>query len=176
MPIALGILAASEQLDISRLKQFEFVGELALTGHLRGVHGVIPAILAAQKSKRELIIAKQNANEASLVSEQNTYFAQTLLDVVQFLNNQMKLPLASDLTQEDVIDFPGKNPLDLTDIIGQQHAKRALTIAAAGQHNLLFLGPPGTGKTMLASRLTAYFFLTNCRNLNAKSWMRCANR
>ena len=148
-------LAASDQLDGSRLKQFEFVGELALTGELRGVHGVIPAILAAQKAKRAPIIAYQNANEASLVSEQETYFAKNLLEVVQFLNNQEKLPLASLLAQESAVGFSAKNHLDLTDIIGQQHAKRALTIAAAGQHNLLFLGPPGTGKTMLASRLTA---------------------
>lgn len=155
LPIAIGILAASDQLDGSRLKQFEFVGELALTGELRGVHGVIPAILAAQKAKRAPIIAYQNANEASLVSEQETYFAKNLLEVVQFLNNQEKLPLASLLAQESTVGFSAKNHLDLTDIIGQQHAKRALMIAAAGQHNLLFLGPPGTGKTMLASRLTA---------------------
>ena len=77
------------------------------------------------------------------------------MEVVQFLNNQEKLPLASLLAQESAVGFSAKNHLDLTDIIGQQHAKRALTIAAAGQHNLLFLGPPGTGKTMLASRLTA---------------------
>ena len=155
LPIAIGILAASDQLDGSRLKQFEFIGELALTGELRGVHGVIPAILAAQKAKRSPIIAYQNANEASLVSEQETYFAKNLLEVVQFLNNQEKLPLASLLAQESAVGFSAKNHLDLTDIIGQQHAKRALMIAAAGQHNLLFLGPPGTGKTMLASRLTA---------------------
>ena len=155
LPIAIGILAASEQINADKLKQFELLGELALTGELRGVHGVIPAILAGQKAKRELIIAKQNSNEAALVSDHNSYFARSLLDVVQFLNNQAPLPLANELSQKQdcVGDFP-RRILDLTDIIGQQHAKRALTIAAAGQHNLLFLGPPGTGKTMLASRLT----------------------
>lgn len=90
-----------------------------------------------------------------LFQNKRLIFAKNLLDVVQFLNNQEKLPLASLLAQESAVGFSAKNHLDLTDIIGQQHAKRALTIAAAGQHNLLFLGPPGTGKTMLASRLTA---------------------
>ncbi|MCW9699913.1 MULTISPECIES: YifB family Mg chelatase-like AAA ATPase [unclassified Avibacterium] len=154
LPIAIGILAASEQVNPERLKQFELLGELALTGELRGVHGIIPAILAAKKVRRCPIIAQQNANEASLVADQKSYFAPHLLDVVQFINEQETLPLASDLTTQSAVDFSFKNQADLTDIIGQQHAKRALTIAAAGQHNLLLLGPPGTGKTMLASRLT----------------------
>lgn len=155
LPIAIGMLAASGQIEPQKLQQFEFVGELALTGDLRGVHGVIPAILAGQKAKRHLIIASQNANEASLVSDQDTYFAQNLLEVVSFLNNRSNLPLASNITQQSTVNSSQKLQKDLTDIIGQQHAKRALTIAAAGQHNLLLLGPPGTGKTMLASRLTS---------------------
>lgn len=154
LPIAIAILAASGQIDSDRLKQFEFVGELALTGGLRGVHGVIPAILAAKQAKRELIVAKSNAREAALVSNTHTYFATSLLEVISFLNNQGGLPYAAELTQGTVENTPNVLPQDLTDIIGQQHAKRALIIAAAGQHNLLFLGPPGTGKTMLASRLT----------------------
>ncbi|MDG2961297.1 YifB family Mg chelatase-like AAA ATPase [Bisgaard Taxon 10/6] len=154
LPIALGILAASGQIEGKRLRQFEFLGELALTGNLRGVQGIIPAILEAQKAKRQMIIAAQNANEASLISHQETYYANSLLDVVQFLNNQTALPSADQLAQQSAVNFFKGNQQDLTDIIGQQHAKRALIIAAAGQHNLLFLGPPGTGKTMLASRLT----------------------
>ncbi|MDG6897591.1 ATP-dependent protease [Actinobacillus delphinicola] len=153
LPIAIGILAASGQLDGKHLQSYELLGELALTGQLRGVQGIIPAILAAEKAKRHLIIAEKNANEAALVSQQETYYAPNLLAVVNFLNQQQPLPLASETISEITLP-PLTSTRDMTDIIGQQHAKRALTIAAAGQHNLLFLGPPGTGKTMLASRLT----------------------
>ena len=152
LPIAIGILAASGQIDSDLLKQFEFLGELALTGGLRGVHGAIPAVISAEKAKRCMILARPNANEASLVSNAKTYFASSLLQVVNFLNRRDSLPIAQEISQ----NAEEKSPLvsrDLTDIIGQQHAKRALMIAASGQHNLLFLGPPGTGKTMLASRL-----------------------
>ena len=153
LPIAIGILAASGQLDNKNIKQFEFLGELALTSELRGVQGVIPAIIAAKNAKRSSIIASQNADEASLVSNQDTYFSHTLLEVVNFLNHQEKLPLASSVIKIEESESSLLPQKDLTDIIGQSHAKRALMIAAAGQHNLLFLGPPGTGKTMLASRL-----------------------
>ncbi len=125
---------------------------MALTGHLRGVHGTIPAVISADKAKRQMILAKQNANEASLVSNATTYFAGSLLEVVNMLNKRDKLPICQHISQHSAEIRPLVSR-DLTDIIGQQHAKRALMIAAAGQHNLLFLGPPGTGKTMLASRL-----------------------
>ncbi|MDH2924729.1 magnesium chelatase family protein [Nicoletella semolina] len=152
LPIAIGILAASGQIDSDKLKQFEFLGELALTGHLRGIHGTIPAILSAQKAKRQIIIPRQNSTEAALVSNTETYCATSLLQIVNFLNNRDQLPISQQFLQK-TDEYAPLERRDLTDIIGQQHAKRALTIAAAGRHNLLFLGPPGTGKTMLASRL-----------------------
>lgn len=152
LPIAIGILAASGQIDSDKLRQFEFLGELSLTGKIRHIHGVIPAIISAEKDKRQLIIPQPNRNEAALVSSTQTYWATSLLEVVNFLNARDTLPIAQ---QPDESEEQPPLPLsrDLTDIIGQQHAKRALTIAAAGQHNLLLLGPPGTGKTMLATRL-----------------------
>ncbi len=154
LPIAIGMLAAMGHIDAQKLHQFEFIGELALTGDLRGIHGIIPAILAALQSKRTTIIAHQNANEAALISDHQSYTARSLLEVVQFLNHQIKLPSTLSINPSNS-DQTNHSPIqDLRDIIGQQHAKRALTIAAAGQHNLLFLGPPGTGKTMLASLLT----------------------
>ena len=155
LPIALGILAASGQINADKLRNIEFIGELALTGNLRAVQGVIPAILAAKQTRRQMLVSAHNANEAALIADQDTYCATSLLEVVQFMNNQANLPIATELNRQSAVDFSPVLQKDLTDIIGQQHAKRALIIAAAGQHNLLFLGPPGTGKTMLASRLTA---------------------
>lgn len=153
LPLAIGMLAAMGEVPAELLTRFEFLGELALTGELRAVHGVIPAILAAQKAGRTPIVSAQNANEAALVSGRDCLVSASLLEVVAFLKNQATLPCAQETQQK--VAAVSASTMDLTDIYGQQHAKRALTIAAAGQHNLLFLGPPGTGKTMLASRLPA---------------------
>ena len=120
LPIAIGILAASDQLDGSRLKQFEFVGELALTGELRGVHGVIPAILAAQKAKRAPIIAYQNANEASLVSEQETYFAKNLLAAKRELTY---CSVCGRLTDDDPCNICTDQTRDRTKILVVEDSK-----------------------------------------------------
>ena len=149
LPIALGILAASEQLPKSLLLQHEFIGELALSGSLRTVKGVLPAALAADKSARQLIVPEGNANQAALVGKDKHKSASGLLEVCAYLMGQQALGLVTS----PAIKTVKQDVRDLQDIIGQQQGKRALEIAAAGNHNLLFLGPPGTGKTMLASRL-----------------------
>jgi magnesium chelatase family protein len=148
LPIALGILAASEQIPLQSLENKEFIGELGLSGELRTVRGVLPTTLAATNVNRVLILPAVNAHEAALIHQAQCYGAHHLLEVCSHLHEQQSLKLA-----EQVSSISEKNNPDLADVRGQSHAKRALEIGAAGQHSLLFVGPPGTGKTMLASRL-----------------------
>lgn len=149
LPIAIGILAASGQLAGVDLEEYEFIAELALTGVLRPVSSVLPAVIRVSRDKRKLIIAEGNSNEAALVRDDNVYCAESLGTLVSALTGQSSLTMveASPASAKPV-DVP-----DISDVRGQHQAKRALEIAAAGAHSLLMVGQPGTGKTMLASRL-----------------------
>ena len=150
LPIALGILAAQGYLPKDSLQRYEFLGELALSGELRAVTGVLPAALKAARAGRSLIVPRDNGPEAALVGGGTTHSAGSLLEVCAFLRGAAELPIAAAICGD--ADNAAIDP-DLADVRGQAHARRALEIAACGNHHLLFLGPPGTGKTMLASRL-----------------------
>ncbi len=149
LPIALGILGALGQIPAEPLTRYEFLGELALSGELRPVDAVLPAALAARAASRALILPRVNAAEAALVSGLDILPADRLLDVCEHLNG---LSALSAYQRVEPAEIPPTVP-DLADVRGQPQAKRALEIAGAGAHSLLLLGPPGTGKSMLASRL-----------------------
>jgi magnesium chelatase family protein len=150
LPIALGILAATGQIPANKLAEFEFAGELALSGELRPIQGILPFAIATRDAKRQLILPIDNAIEASLPGNLTIFPAKHLLEVCAHLLNAKLLPIYLN-TGINTPTF--EHTLDLTDVRGQTYAKRALEIAASGVHSLLLVGPPGTGKTMLASRL-----------------------
>jgi len=148
LPIALGILVASGQVPDTELDRIEFLGELALTGELRGIRGTLAAALQSKNAGRALVVPSSNADEAALASGTGILAADHLLAITAHLHGSKRISLNAASPQ-----IATAAAFDLSDVRGQRSVKRALEIAAAGGHSMLMVGPPGSGKTMLANRL-----------------------
>ena len=154
LTIAMGILASSQQMAQDMLDKFIIMGELSLDGSLQPIKGVLPiAIQAAKEGFKGFILPKQNAREAAIVNNLEVYGVESMSDVVEFFNGDRKLERTFVDADLEFKNNQGKSEFDFTDVRGQENIKRAMEVAAAGGHNIILIGPPGAGKTMLAKRL-----------------------
>lgn len=154
LPLAVGILAASEQMNADLLAEYVVMGELSLDGTVQPIKGVLPiAIQAREEGFKGFIVPKQNAREAAVVNNLDVFGVENIKEVIEFFNGKSTLEPTIVNTRDEFFTHANSYDVDFLDVKGQENVKRSLEVAAAGGHNIIMIGPPGAGKTMLAKRL-----------------------